>query len=101
MNPSVAVAASCVMALAACTAVQQRYAPDEGRSYALNCSGTDRDWDMCYTAAGEACGAGGYNVLDRSGEDVALAAAGGNSSGHGGSAVKTNERTMLIACKVK
>jgi hypothetical protein len=56
---------------------------------------------MCYTAAGEACGAGGYNVLDRSGEDVALAAAGGNSSGHGGSAVKTNERTMLIACKVK
>jgi len=100
MNPSVAVAASCVVALAACTAVQQRYAPDEGRSYALNCSGTDRDWNMCYTS-GEACGAAGYNVLDRSGEDVVLAAAGRNSSGHGGSAVKTNERTILIACKVK
>lgn len=93
MTPSVAVAAACVMALAACTAVQQRYAPDEGRTYALNCSGTDRDWDMCYTAAGEACGAAGYDDLDRSSGDVVLAA--------GGSAVKTNERTMLIACKVK
>jgi len=101
MNLSGGAAATCVMVLAACTAVQQRYAPDEGRSYALNCSGTDRDWNMCYTAAGEACGAAGYDILHRSSEDVVLAAAGGNSSGHGGSAVETNERTVLIACKVK
>ena len=71
MNLSAAAAAACVMVLAACTAVQQRYAPDEGRSYALNCSGTEREWNMCYTAAVKACGAAGYDILDRSSEDVA------------------------------
>jgi len=101
VNLSVAAAATCVAVLTGCTAVQQRYAPDDVRSYALNCSGTGRNCKLTYTAANEACGAAGYDIRDRSSEDVAMAAAGSNSSGYGGSAVKTNERTMRIACKVK
>ena len=101
MNLSVAAAATGVMVLAACATVHERYAPDEGRAYALNCSGTAPGWDKCYTAAGEACGAAGYDILDRSSEDVGMAAEGGDSSGSGGLAVTTSERTMLIACKVK
>jgi len=87
--------------LAACATVHESYAPDGRKAYALNCSGTARGWDKCYSAAGNICGAAGYDVLDRSDEDVAMASAGGNASGFGMHGVKTNERSMLIACKVR
>lgn len=83
--------------LPGCATVHESYAPDGRKAYALNCSGTARGWDKCYTAAGEICSTRGYDILDRNTEDVGIATASGNSA----AAVKTNERTMLIACKAK
>lgn len=88
-----------VLFLAACASVHESYAPDGRKAYALNCSGLARGWDKCFSAAGDICGASGYDILDRSSEDVGIATAGGNAYGFGASATKTNERSMLIACK--
>ena len=82
-----------------CATVRESYAPDGRKAYALNCSGLARCWDKCQASAGEICGASGYDVLDRSSEDASIASAGGNRTSFGASAVKTNERSMLIACK--
>ncbi len=82
-----------------CATVNESYTPDGRKGFALNCSGTARGWDKCYTAAGEKCGAAGYDILDRNTEDAAFAGVGGNAQGVSGAAVKTSERTMLIACK--
>lgn len=91
--------------LGACATVGETYSSDGRKAYTLNCSGTARGWDKCYAAAGELCKESGYDILDRSSEDASFAAVGGsiNSSGGsiGGSFVKTNERSMVVACKRK
>ena len=84
-----------------CASVKESYAPDGRKAYAINCSGTARGWDKCMSAAGEKCSAAGYDILDRSSEDVSHSAVGGNAYGFGGSATRTQERSMLIACKSK
>lgn len=102
MRP-VLLATSIACVLGACATVKETYAPDGRKAYTLNCSGTARGWDKCYAAAGELCKAAGYDILDRSSEDSAFATVAGsaNSAGGsvGGSSVKTNERSMVIACK--
>jgi hypothetical protein len=99
------VAVSIAALFGACASVKETYSADGRKAYTLNCSGTARGWDKCYAAAGELCKESGYDILDRSSEDTSTAAAGGNvnrSGGSvGGSAVKTNERSMLIACQRK
>lgn len=84
-----------VISTAGCATVRESYAPDGRKAYALNCSGTARGWDKCLAAAGEKCAAAGYDVLDRNSEDAGTLGA-SNSTLVG---VKTNERTMLVACK--
>ena len=81
--------------LPACASVYETYAPDGRKAYALNCSGLARGWDKCLQAAGEKCGEAGYDIIDRSSENSAVI--GGSSSGFSGG--KSNERSMLIACK--
>ena len=99
------IAVPVVVLLGACATVKDTYSADGRKGYTLNCSGTARGWDKCYSAAGELCKEAGYDILDRSSEDASFAAVGGsaNSSGgsFGGSSVKTNERSMVIACKRK
>ena len=73
----------------ACATVKETYSPDGRKAYTLNCSGTARGWDKCYVAAGELCKESGYDIIERSSESMV------------GSSVKTNERSMLIACKRK
>lgn len=84
---------------AGCATVKETYASDGRKAFTLNCSGTARGWDKCYAAAGEACKAAGYDVLSRIGEDSSFSSVGGNSNGFAGSSVKTQERSMVIACK--
>lgn len=100
---SLLLATSVVVSLGACATVKETYSADGRKAYTLNCSGTARGWDKCYAAAGDLCKESGYDILDRSSEDASFAAVGGgvNSSGgsFGGSSVKTNERSMVIACK--
>jgi hypothetical protein len=52
-------------------------------------------WGDCLKQAGEICGARGYDVLERVGEEGASAVA----NRYGGSATTTNNRTMVIQCK--
>ena len=87
--------------MTACATVHETYAPDGRKSYALNCSGTARGWDKCYTAAGEKCGSAGYDIVDRNTEDSSSAGVVVNQNGAAAHATKTNERTMLVTCKVK
>lgn len=91
--------------LNACATVKETYSSDGRKAFTLNCSGTARGWDKCYAAAGDICKEAGYDILDRSSEDTSVAAVGGNVSSSGGSvsgsSVKTNERSMVIACKRK
>lgn len=97
MHKSAITACLAIMMIMGCATVRESYAPDGRKAYALNCSGTARGWDKCYSSAGEICGTRGYDILDRNSED--MAAIGGSFQGAFGA--KTNERAMLIACKVK
>jgi hypothetical protein len=78
-----------------CATVKETYSQDGKKAYTLNCSGTARGWDKCYSAAGELCGTKGYDIMNRSSEDTS--SIGGSTSGFFGA--KTNERSMLVACK--
>lgn len=91
--------AAALLVVSGCATVHETYAPDGRKAYSLNCSGTARGWDKCLSAAGERCGTAGYDILDRSSEDVAFGGAGANASGGSAFVTKTNERSMLIACK--
>lgn len=90
----------CALALfSGCATVKESYGPDGRKAYSLNCSGLARGWDKCYSAAGELCGASGYDVLDRSSEDSAVAGFSGNTNSYGGFGAKSNERSMVVSCK--
>jgi len=93
------IAVSVIALLSACATVKETYSSDGRKAYTLNCSGTARGWDKCYAAAGDICKDAGYDIFDRSSEDVSHAAVAGSGGGFGGSATKTNERSMVIACK--
>jgi hypothetical protein len=88
-----------LLLLGACATTHQSYAPDGRKAYTLNCSGLARGWDKCFAAAGNICGARGYDVIDRSDEAAAMGMAGGNGGSYGASYARTNERSMVIACK--
>ena len=78
-----------------CATVKETYSQDGRKAYTLNCSGLARGWDKCYAAAGELCKTKGYDILDKTGEDLATTR--GSTSVFFGA--KTQERSMLVACK--
>jgi len=84
-----------LIVISGCATVKPSYGPDGRPAFTLNCSGTARGWDKCYAAAGELCKSQGYDILDRTSEDSAVI--GANSQG--GFGAKSNERSMLVACK--
>jgi hypothetical protein len=86
------------LVISGCATVKDTYAPDGRKAYALNCSGLTRGWDKCRKAAGDICGSVGYDILDQVSEDSSLSR---EMSGGLSHSIKTNERSMLIACKVK
>lgn len=94
-----ALTAALGLLLTACATVSESYAPDGRKAYTLNCSGLARGWDKCFKAAGDLCKTAGYDIIDRNSEDAATGGIGGNANGFGGSMAKTNERSMVIACK--
>lgn len=81
--------------LSACASATETYTADGKKGYSLTCSGNARNWGMCYEKAGELCGPKGYTVLQKSGEQGAVA----HVDSDGGFASTTNTRTMLISCK--
>lgn len=59
--------ATCIAAGCASNAIPvSTHGPDGKAAIALDCSGEVRNWNHCLQAAGDACKARGYAVLDRS-----------------------------------
>ena len=84
-----------VVLAAGCASSRETYTSEGKRGHSLNCSGTARNWGMCYEKAGEICGSKGYVVLEKTGEQGAMAAA----NPQGGFATTTHSRSMVIQCK--
>lgn len=88
-----------LLALVGCASSKTTYLPDGRAGYSLDCSGTARNWGMCYEKAGELCGAAGYDVIQRNGE---TGEAVGGSASLGGASIYGSSlhfRTMMVACK--
>lgn len=81
--------------LAGCATSAKTYTADGREGYMVKCPGSANSWGTCLEKAGELCGASGYEILDRSGEQ-GWAAGGGPSAAFAGS---THSRSMLISCK--
>jgi hypothetical protein len=71
--------------------------PDGQSGFAINCSGagSGSNWGECYQKAGDACGAGGYDIVSKDNDDGA--AAGGGVSNLATANVKS--RSMIVRCK--
>lgn len=81
--------------LAGCASSSKTFDAEGKEAYVLNCSGTARNWGMCYEKAGEICGAKGYETVQTSGDTGWVA--GGSTSGFAGGS--TISRSMTIRCK--
>ena len=81
--------------ISGCASVKETYNQYGKKSYALNCSGTARGWDKCYSAAGEICGSLGFNIDQKSAEIVSSS----ESSVYGSSSAQSTARSMVISCK--
>lgn len=84
-----------IVVLGGCASARQTYTSDGKLGHSVNCSGTARNWGMCYEKAGELCGSKGYVVLQKSGEQGAMA----TTTQEGGFATSTFSRTMIVQCK--
>jgi hypothetical protein len=87
------------LVISGCATVKETYAPDGRKAYTLNCSGLTRGWDKCRKAAGDICGSVGYDILDQSNEESSFSREKAGVSGELSHSIKTNKRSMLIACK--
>ncbi len=86
---------ACVAGLSACATASQVYTADGKRGYNIVCSGSALNWGMCYEKVGDICGAKGYEVLEKSGDQGTMVS--GNQFGvYGGSVIN---RSMIIKCK--
>ena len=89
------------LALAGCVTTEPIVLADGGKGHVVGCSGAGlygtyvASWGQCYQKAGELCGARGYEVLERVGEQGAIASA----SQYGANASTTNNRMMIVRCK--
>ena len=84
-----------VIFLAGCAVSKATYLPDGSTGHSINCSGQALTWGHCMEKAGELCGAAGYEVVSRSGDQGATVSA--NQYGlYGGSVIN---RSMLVKCK--
>ena len=87
-------AAFCVLCLlaAGCAAIANPiHAPSGRPGFAIDCGDPIPGWHSCYQKAGELCGAGGYEIVDRVGNEPSFAA----SLLLGASAT----RSLIITCK--
>lgn len=83
------------IALAGCATSSPTYAPDGSQAFSLNCSGTARNWGMCYEKAGEICKEKGYTVVAGGSDQTSTVVA--NQYGLGASSGFT--RSLVVKCK--
>jgi hypothetical protein len=94
MDNRLAVALLAVL-MAGCATSRETYTADGQKGHSINCSGNALTWGMCSEKAGELCGAKGYDVLERSGDQGAVAS--GSKSGFFAGTVTS--RSMIVRCK--
>ncbi|WP_347554089.1 hypothetical protein [Robbsia sp. KACC 23696] len=86
------------VALAACESSQTTqliHLPDGTNGFTINCSGSDarQSWAQCYESAGRACGASGYDVVSKEGDDTAT---GGSVNGLFSANIRN--RALVVRC---
>ena len=85
----------CIAVLSACATSKTVYTADGKPGHSISCSGSALNWGMCYERAGKICGAKGYEVLQKSGDQGTVVS--GNQFGlYAGSVIN---RSMIIQCK--
>jgi hypothetical protein len=87
--------AAVAMNLGGCAMASKTYTSDGREGFSIDCSGSALSWGKCYEKAGDLCGARGYDVLEKSGDQGDTLAA--NQFGLYGGSVIT--RSVVIACK--
>lgn len=88
-----------VITLIGCASATKTYAPDGRVAYSIDCSGTARNWGMCYEKAGEICKEKGYDTIMVNGEQGASVGGYANQHNAGIYGSSLHFRTMAIACK--
>jgi len=84
-----------VVTLSGCATSSKLYTSDGKEGYNIVCSGSALNWGMCYEKAGDLCGAKGYEVLEKTGDQGTMMS--GNQFGlYGGSVMNRN---IIIKCK--
>lgn len=83
------------MVLGGCASASKTYTADGREGFNVDCSGDVLNWGACYEKAGEVCGARGYHILERAGDQSGTVVA--NEFGLYGGTVAT--RNLIIACK--
>ena len=84
-----------MLAIAGCAATAKTQVKHGKRGLHINCSGLSSSWDKCDSKATTACGAKGYKVIARSGDDDAEPGDylfGLNPAGY-------TSRSMIVICK--
>ena len=87
------------LSLGGCASASKTYAPDGSLAYSLNCSGTARNWGMCYEKAGNLCKEKGYKIIVMNGENGNMMTGLSTKDIATISASSLHFRTMTIACK--
>ncbi len=83
-----------VLVLSGCASSRRVYTPHGTQGFSITCSGAALNWGLCYEKAGDLCGARGYTVIEKNGDQGATLA--GNRYGiYGGSVINRN---MIIQC---
>jgi hypothetical protein len=83
--------------LAGCVASTPIRTADGRQAYAIDCGSgqLSASWTGCYEKAGEICGAHGYNIVERIGEQGYSIYMGQ----YGGAGASDFNRSLIIACK--
>lgn len=88
-----------ILGLSACAIATQTYLPDGSQGYSISCDGAGVGINVCYEKAGELCGAGGYDLIDREGQIVPY----GVATASGGQAFISygsfNTKSIMIHCR--
>ena len=53
------------LVIISCATTKQTYTPSGSKGYAIDCSGTLLNWNLCYKEAGDICQSKGYKTLDK------------------------------------
>lgn len=83
-----------MLALTACATAKETYTASGDKGYAIDCSGSALNWGMCNQKAGELCGAKGYTVLERTGDQSQMVSA----NQFGLYATPVVNRSMIVQC---